>query len=74
MVHQPFNGLLHHSLRFGVQWGGFIQSAAVDRQIVGFLRGRAEWWFSHTRMGEEYVRMYQYYLASGPLPDGHVTA
>jgi hypothetical protein len=25
-------------------------------------------------MGEEYVRMYQYYLASGPLPDGHVTA
>jgi glycosyltransferase involved in cell wall biosynthesis len=36
-------------------------------------RGRAERWFTHTRMAEEYVRMYQYYLASGRLPDGHGT-
>jgi glycosyltransferase involved in cell wall biosynthesis len=36
-------------------------------------RARAELWFSHTRMAGEYVRMYQHYLASDRLPDGHST-
>jgi glycosyltransferase involved in cell wall biosynthesis len=36
-------------------------------------RGRAERWFSHTRMAQEYVRMYQHYLAVGQLPEGRVT-
>jgi glycosyltransferase involved in cell wall biosynthesis len=33
-------------------------------------RARAERWFSHTRMAEEYVRMYQHYLATNQLPVG----
>jgi glycosyltransferase involved in cell wall biosynthesis len=48
--------------------------STVDRSDPYACRGRAEQWFSHTRMAEEYVRMYQYYLASGQLPDGHITA
>jgi glycosyltransferase involved in cell wall biosynthesis len=33
-------------------------------------RSRAERWFSHTRMAQEYVRMYQHYLATNQLPAG----
>jgi glycosyltransferase involved in cell wall biosynthesis len=36
-------------------------------------RSRAERWFSHTRMAEEYVRMYQHYLATNQLPAGAST-
>jgi glycosyltransferase involved in cell wall biosynthesis len=34
-------------------------------------RSRAERWFSHTQMAEQYLRMYQHYLASGELPAGN---
>jgi glycosyltransferase involved in cell wall biosynthesis len=47
--------------------------STIDRRDPYGCRGRAERWFSHTRMAEEYVRMYQHYLASGRLPDGHPT-
>jgi glycosyltransferase involved in cell wall biosynthesis len=47
---------------------------AIDRLDPYACRGRAERWFTHTRMAEEYVRMYQHYLASGRLPDGHLAA
>jgi glycosyltransferase involved in cell wall biosynthesis len=33
-------------------------------------RRRAEQWFSHIRMAQEYVRMYQHYLATNTLPAG----
>jgi glycosyltransferase involved in cell wall biosynthesis len=35
-------------------------------------RLRAERWFTHTRMAEEYVRMYQHYLATERLPEGRL--
>jgi glycosyltransferase involved in cell wall biosynthesis len=44
--------------------------AAVARCDPGACRSRAERWFSHTRMAEEYVRMYQHYLATNDLPTG----
>lgn len=33
-------------------------------------RARAERWFSHTAMAQEYVRMYRHYLATNSLPPG----
>lgn len=36
-------------------------------------RARAEQWFSHTRMAQEYVRMYQHFLATNTLPAGEKT-
>lgn len=33
-------------------------------------RARAERWFSHTAMAEEYLRFYRHYLATGTLPAG----
>jgi glycosyltransferase involved in cell wall biosynthesis len=36
-------------------------------------RSRAERWFTHTRMAEEYVRMYQHYLSEHELPPGRPT-
>ena len=33
-------------------------------------RRRAERWFSHTVMAQEYIRMYQHYLATNELPPG----
>jgi glycosyltransferase involved in cell wall biosynthesis len=36
-------------------------------------RSRAERWFSHMRMAEEYVRMYQHYLATSQLLPGVLT-
>jgi glycosyltransferase involved in cell wall biosynthesis len=47
--------------------------STIERRDPGACRARAERWFNHTRMAEEYVRMYQHYLASGNLPDGRVT-
>jgi glycosyltransferase involved in cell wall biosynthesis len=47
--------------------------STIDQRDPYACRARAERWFSYTRMTEEYVRMYQYYLASGRLPDGHPT-
>jgi glycosyltransferase involved in cell wall biosynthesis len=47
--------------------------STMDRRDPYACRGRAERWFTHTRMAEEYVRMYQYYLASGALPEGRRT-
>jgi len=47
--------------------------STIERRDPGACRARAERWFSHTRMAEEYVRMYQHYLASGNLPEGRVT-
>ena len=50
-----------------------VLRSTIDRLDPYACRGRAERWFSHTRMAAEYVRMYQYYLASGRLPDGQGT-
>jgi glycosyltransferase involved in cell wall biosynthesis len=47
---------------------------AIDQLDPQACRRRAERWFTHTRMAEEYVRMYQHYLASGTLPEGHSTS
>jgi glycosyltransferase involved in cell wall biosynthesis len=46
--------------------------STIERRDPGECRARAERWFSHTRMAEEYVRMYQHYLASGNLPEGRM--
>ena len=35
-------------------------------------RRRAERWFSHTIMAEEYVRMYRHYLKANELPEGQL--
>ena len=48
--------------------------STIDQLDPHACRGRAERWFTHTRMAEEYVRMYQHYLASGTLPEGHSTS
>jgi glycosyltransferase involved in cell wall biosynthesis len=47
--------------------------STIERRDPGACRARAERWFNHTHMAEEYVRMYQHYLASGNLPEGRVT-
>lgn len=47
--------------------------STIERRDPNACRARAERWFGHTRMAEEYVRMYQHYLASGHLPEGRVT-
>jgi len=46
----------------------------IDQLDPHACRGRAERWFTHTRMAEEYVRMYRHYLASGALPKGRPTS
>jgi hypothetical protein len=33
-------------------------------------RARAQRWFTHVAMAEEYERMYRHYLTSGELPAG----
>ena len=43
----------------------------IERRDPNACRMRAKRWFSHTRMAEEYVSMYQHYLATGQLPSGH---
>jgi glycosyltransferase involved in cell wall biosynthesis len=44
--------------------------ATIERCDPRACRARAERWFSHIRMAEEYVRMYQHYLATNHLPAG----
>jgi glycosyltransferase involved in cell wall biosynthesis len=36
-------------------------------------RSRAERWFNHRTMAEEYIRMYRHYLGNGSLPPGQPT-
>jgi glycosyltransferase involved in cell wall biosynthesis len=44
----------------------------IEQRDPEACRQRAERWFSHTRMAEEYVRMYQQYLATERLPEGRL--
>ena len=44
--------------------------STIDRCEPGDCRSRAERWFSHTSMAQEYVRMYQHYLTKGSVPPG----
>jgi glycosyltransferase involved in cell wall biosynthesis len=46
--------------------------STIEQRDPGACRARAEHWFSHTRMAEEYLRMYQHYLASGRLSEGRL--
>jgi glycosyltransferase involved in cell wall biosynthesis len=48
--------------------------SSIERCDPAACRGRAERWFSHTTMAEEYVRMYRHYLATRELPEGRPTA
>ena len=45
---------------------------SIERCDPHACRSRAERWFSHTAMAEEYVRMYRHYLAAKELPEGRV--
>jgi glycosyltransferase involved in cell wall biosynthesis len=59
--------------------GDTLDEVIARRGVIGRLdpyacRRRAERWFTHTRMAEEYVRMYRHFLASGTLPKGHPTS
>jgi glycosyltransferase involved in cell wall biosynthesis len=47
--------------------------STIERRDPSACRARAERWFSHTGMAEEYVRMYRHYLASGNLAEGRMT-
>jgi glycosyltransferase involved in cell wall biosynthesis len=47
--------------------------STIDRRDPAVCRVRAERWFSHTRMAEEYVRMYRTYLGTHELPAGRAT-
>lgn len=47
--------------------------ASIETRDPAACRARAEQWFSHTRMAQEYVRMYQHYLAANTLPAGEKT-
>jgi glycosyltransferase involved in cell wall biosynthesis len=44
--------------------------ASIRRCDPQACRSRAERWFSHTRMAQEYVRMYQHFLTMNELPSG----
>jgi len=50
---------------------GLLPSA--EKKDPHACRARAERYFSHTVMAEEYVRFYREYLASGRLPSGTAT-
>jgi len=59
--------------------GDTLEELIASRGLIDQLdphacRRRVERWFTHTRMAEEYVRMYQHYLSSGTLPEGHPTS
>jgi glycosyltransferase involved in cell wall biosynthesis len=47
--------------------------STIERRDPGACRARAERWFNHTSMAEEYVRMYRHCSASGNLPEGRMT-
>jgi glycosyltransferase involved in cell wall biosynthesis len=46
---------------------------SIETRDPAACRARAEQWFSHTRMAQEYLRMYQRYLATNTLPTGEQT-
>jgi glycosyltransferase involved in cell wall biosynthesis len=46
--------------------------ATIDRLDPAACRTRAERWFSHMRMAQEYVRMYRHYLETSSVPEGRV--
>jgi glycosyltransferase involved in cell wall biosynthesis len=46
----------------------------VARREPADCRARAERWFSHLRMAQEYLRMYQHYLETRRLPPGRMVA
>jgi glycosyltransferase involved in cell wall biosynthesis len=46
---------------------------SIERRDPMACRLRAIQWFSHTKMAQEYVRMYQHYLATNLLPAGNKT-
>jgi len=46
--------------------------SSIERCDPQACRGRAERWFSHTIMAQEYVRMYRHYLTASELPEGRV--
>jgi glycosyltransferase involved in cell wall biosynthesis len=48
--------------------------STIDRRDPGACRARAEQWFTHTRMAQEYVRVYQHYLKTNALPAGVPTS
>jgi glycosyltransferase involved in cell wall biosynthesis len=48
--------------------------ATLDRLDPQACRSRAEHWFSHTRMAEQYVRIYRQYLDTTSLPPGEQIA
>ena len=45
---------------------------SIERCDAYACRARAERWFSHTIMAQEYSRMYCQYLSTGILPDGRL--
>jgi len=47
-----------------------LRASIEDRDPV-VCRARAEQWFSHTTMAQEYVRVYQHFLATNSLPAGN---
>jgi glycosyltransferase involved in cell wall biosynthesis len=44
--------------------------ASIDNRDPGSCRARAERWFSHIIMAQNYVRMYQHYVETKNLPAG----
>jgi hypothetical protein len=46
--------------------------SSIERCDPHACRRRAERWFSHTAMAEEYLRMYRHYLAANRLPEGRL--
>ena len=46
--------------------------SSIERCDPDACRSRAERWFTHTSMAQEYVRMYRHFLASGELPVGRL--
>ena len=47
--------------------------SSIEHHDPAACRSRAETWFTHIRMAEEYVRMYQRFLAEHQLPAGRRT-
>ena len=48
----------------------FELRASTDVRDPGACRARAERWFSHIVMAQNYVRMYQHYVETMNLPAG----
>jgi hypothetical protein len=46
---------------------------SIEQCDPAVCRARAESWFTHTTMAQEYVRMYQHFLTEQELPAGRLT-